>query len=254
MGQRLFPVLPIALALAWPGHALDLEYRGVIGGAAAGSAWVRVEFDGERYQVRGTMRTHGVFDVLAPWDARFMVTGRIEDGRAAPETLVLHEKDRRKDRTIRVADGVLRQLRNGELRPERPAPAGVDLMSALWVTGRCDAEQVLNNGRHTYAMVRSAHVVEEDGTERCRYDIVDDDGERSRGRIEFGVRQGRHVPLKVMIDDGITRGLELVDAAAEPVFENLEEVSPRAVALLAGEEPPVAVDEEAATPKGPTPP
>ena len=248
MGKRLLSVLPVALALASPGHALDLEYRGVIGGAEAGSAYVRVESDGERYEVRGMMRTHGMFDLLAPWDARFVVTGRIEDGRAAPKTLVLHEKDRRKDRTIRVADGVLRQLRNGELRPERPAPAGVDLMSALWVTGRCDAEQVLNNGRHTYAMVRSAHVVEDDGTERCRYDIVDDDGERSRGRIELGVRHGRHVPLRVMIDDGITRGLELVDAATEPLFEDWEEVPAVAAGLLAGDAGPEPADPAAERP------
>ena len=248
MGKRLFPVLPLAMGLALSGHALDLEYRAVIGGAEAGSAYVRVESDGAHYEVRGVMRTHGVWDVLTPWNARFLVMGRLEEGRPVPTTLVFHEKDRRKDRTIRVADGVLRQLKNGKLRPERPAPAGVDLMSALWVAGRCDAEQVLNNGRHTYAMVRSGHAVEDDRTERCRYDIVDDDGERSTGRIELGMRHGRRVPLKVVIDDGITRGLELVSAAVEPLFEDWEEVSVAAAALLAGDAAPEPAAEAAERP------
>ncbi|MDE0350493.1 MAG: DUF3108 domain-containing protein [Gammaproteobacteria bacterium] len=232
MAGRLTPLLPLALAVAWPAQGLDLEYRGVIGGTEAGSAYVRVESDGERYRVRGMMRTHGVWDVLAPWNARFVVTGRIEGGRVTPEALVLHEKDRRKDRTIRVADGVLRQLKDGKLRPERPAPAGVDLMSALWVRARCEAEQVLNNGRHYYTMTRTAHAVGDDGVERCEYAIVDDDGERSKGRIELAERGGRHVPLLVTIDAGIARGLELVRAGAEPLIDDWEDAPvPAALAL-----------------------
>ena len=167
--------------------------------------------------MRGRIRTRGVWDVLSPWNARFTVTGRIEDGEAAPEELVLREKDRRKDRTVRVAAGVLHQVKNGAERPERAAPAGVDLVSALWVTLRCDAEQVLNNGRHTYTMTRTDHTLGEDGSERCLYDIVDDDGERSEGRIEFGMRHGQRVPLKIELVDSVRRGLELVAATAAPM-------------------------------------
>lgn len=240
MAGRLTPLLPLAFAAALPAQALDLEYRGVIGGTEAGSAYVRVESDGERYRVRGRMRTHGMWDVLAPWNARFVVTGRIEEGRAIPETLVLHEKDRRKDRTIRVADGVLRQLKDGRLRPERAAPAGVDLMSALWVHARCVAEQVLNNGRHYYTMTRTARAVGEDGVERCEYGIVDDDGERSKGRIELVEREDRRVPLRIVIDEGITRGLELVEAGTGPLFEDWEDAPVPAAVLVPDREAPAA--------------
>ena len=245
MGKPLLWVLPLALGL--PGQALDLEYRGVIAGADAGPAYVRIESDAERYEIRGMMRTHGVWNVLAPWNARFFVTGRIEDGRAVPETLVLHEKDRRKDRTIRVADGALRQLRNGRLRPERPAPPGVDLMSALWVTVRCDAEQVLNNGRHYYAMTRTEQTVTLDGVERCDYGIVDDDGERSRGRLELGERYGRRVPLRIVVDEGVSRGLELVGRAPKTVFDEWGELSvPNAMLRGAAEAIAAGVQDEAA--------
>ncbi len=217
MVRQLLCILSTAAVLAAPAYALELEYRGHIAGAEAGSARVHVENDGARYAVRGRIRTRGVWDILSPWNARFTVTGRIEDGEAAPEELVLREKDRRKDRTVRVAAGVLHQVKNGAERPERAAPAGVDLVSALWVTLRCDAEQVLNNGRHTYTMTRTDHTLGEDGSERCLYDIVDDDGERSEGRIEFGMRHGQRVPLKIELVDSVRRGLELVAATAAPM-------------------------------------
>ena len=216
MVRRFLCILSAAALLAAPAHALELEYRGHIAGAEAGSARVHVESDGARYAVRGRIRTRGVWDLLSPWNARFTVTGRIEDGQAAPEELVLREEDRRKDRTVRVAAGVLHQVKNGAERPERAAPAGVDLVSALWVTLRCDAEQVLNNGRHTYTMTRTDHMLGENGTERCLYDIVDDDGERSTGRIEFGLRHDQRVPLKIELVDSVSRGLELVAARVTP--------------------------------------
>lgn len=196
--------------------ALYLEYQAFIAGAQAGTAHVHVEHTGQRYSVRGVISTQGLMERLSPWRSRFAVSGQMEGGRAHPAALGVQEWARRKERTIHVAHGKLRQLRNGRLRPERPAPPGVDLMSALWAGGQCDAEQVLNNGRHFYSMTRRGHEVRPDGSERCDYHIVDDDGERFRGWVELGERLGRRVPTEIGIAEGVTRRLTLVNATSSP--------------------------------------
>lgn len=197
---------------ATPSDSLHLTYQAFIAGAKAGTARIHVERSDSAYAVRGDIVTQGLWHRLAPWRARFAVAGRVEDGRGRPTELGMQEWARRKERTIHVAHGTLRQLRNGRLRPQRPAPPGVDLMSALWAGGQCEAEQVLNNGRHYYAMTRHRHEVRPDGSERCDYHIVDDDGEAFQGWVSLGERQGRRVPLEIGIVDGVTRRLALVSA------------------------------------------
>ena len=192
------------------GHGLHLEYQAFIAGTKAGAAHIHLRLEAGGYQVRGTLATDGLWGRLSPWRARFAVEGGLRGGQARPVALGVQEWARRKERTIHVANGVLRQLRNGRHRPPRPAPPGVDLMSALWVGGRCDQEQVLNNGRHFYVMTRRGHAVRPDGSERCDYNIVDDDGERFRGWVALGARHGRRVPLEIGVIDGVTRRLALV--------------------------------------------
>ena len=201
---------------ATPSDSLHLTYQAFIAGTKAGTAHIHVEHGADGYAVRGDIATQGLWDRLAPWRSRFAVVGRVEDERVAPTELGVQEWARRKERTIHVAHGTLRQLRNGRLRPQRPAPPGVDLMSALWAGGQCEAEQVLNNGRHFYAMTRHRHEVQPDGSERCDYHIVDDDGEAFQGWVELGERHGRRVPTEIGIVEGVTRRLALVSATSSP--------------------------------------
>lgn len=202
---------------------LELEYSGYIAGAPAGSARISVEHSDGAYTVRGAIATHGLMHRISPWRARFIAAGRLRDGVAMPQALAVTESARRKTRTIHVASGVLRQRRNGKLRPQRPAPAGTDLMSALWAAPRCAAEHTLHNGRHAYVMTLRERVAKADGTERCFYDIVDDEGDRSRGWIALGERGGVRVPLQIVIVEGVTRRLQLANAkerrAGAPGFD-----------------------------------
>jgi hypothetical protein len=206
----------VGLTSALTASSADLQYDGLIAGFKAGSARVHIESEGDRYAIRGHVSTTGFWDLVIPWDARFAVLGRIEYGRAESTFLLVRENDWQKDRTIRVADGILREVRNGKMREELPAPRGVDLMSALWVTAKCDDKQVLNNGRDHYTMTLQARTSYDDGAERCDYEIVDDDGGKWKGWIRLGTWHGKRVPEKIVMNDGIEVGLELVKASWFP--------------------------------------
>lgn len=192
---------------------LELEYKVFIRGIRVGAARIRVETGGGRYRVCGRMHTTDIWARIAPWEAHFDVRGHEIEARAVPEAFRMRELERKKrERVIHVAEGVLRQVRNGELQEDQPAPEGVDLMSFFWVTARCDTELVLNNGRKSYAMVLRERRAS-DGTERCDYEIPDDDGKASPARFEIVARHGRRVPQTVTLPAKLPRQLRLVDVS-----------------------------------------
>ena len=204
--QAMSPAPPAALTL-------ELEYRVFVRGVRVGNALIRAETGDGRYRVCGRLRTTNVWSRIAPWEAWFDVGGRIDGARAVPETFRMHERARKKDRVVHVADGVLRQLRDGGKQEDEPAPDGVDLMSFFWVTARCDAELVLNNGRKSYTMTLRKRTVGDAGEERCDYEILDDDGDTSPARFDIVDRHGRRVPQTVTMPAALPRQLRLVDAS-----------------------------------------
>lgn len=211
-------LLPAPWVLATPpappgALTLELEYRVFIRGVRVGKALVRAETGDGRYRLCGHMHTTDVWSRIVPWEARFDVAGRIEEARAAPETFRMHERSRKRDRVVHVADGVLRQVRDGEKQEDEPAPDGVDLMSFFWVTARCDAELILNNGRKDYAMRLRERSMGDAGEERCDYEVLDDDGDASPARFDIVDRHGRRVPQTVTMPAALRRQLRLVDAS-----------------------------------------
>lgn len=193
---------------------LDLEYKVFIRGVRVGAAHIRAETGGGRYRVCGHMHTTDIWARIAPWESRFDVRGRIEEERAVPEELHVHERARKKrDRRVHVTDGVLRHVRNGESQEDAPAPDGVDFMSFFWVTALCDAELVLNNGRKQYAMALRERSLGDDGTETCDYEILDDDGDASPARFVVVERHGRRIAKTVTMPAALRRQLRLVDAS-----------------------------------------
>ena len=193
---------------------LELEYDVFIRGIRVGEARIHAETGAGGYRVCGTMQTTDVWSRVVPWEARFAVLGRIEEARAVPEEFRMYERARKnRSRVIHVAGDVLRQVRDGEVQDDEPAPEGVDLMSFFWVTARCDAEPVLNNGRKTYAMVLREHAVADDGTERCDYEVLRDDGKPSPARFDIVERHGRRVPQTVTMPATLRRQFRLVDAS-----------------------------------------
>ena len=209
-------LLPAPMVSATPPDALtlELEYKVFIRGVRVGAARIRAETGDGRYRVCGRMHTTDVWARIVPWEARFDVRGRIEKARAIPETFRMHERARnKKNRVIHVAEGLLRQVRDGETQEQQPAPDGVDFISFFWVTAHCDAELALNNGRKSYAMVLRERAVDDAGGERCDYDVLDDDGDASPARFDIVERHGRRVPQTVTMPAALRRQLRLVDAS-----------------------------------------
>ena len=209
--------------------ALDLEYKVFIRGIRVGAARIRAETGDGRYRLCGRMHTTDIWARLAPWEATFDVRGRIEETVAVPETLRMHERARKKkERLVHVAEGVLRQVRDGERQEDQPAPDGVDIMSFFWVTARCDAELVLNNGRKSYAMALRERTRADDGVERCDYEFLDKDEDRdgdkdrktSPALFVIVDRHGRRVPETVTMPGSLPRRLKLVGAS---IVENAAE-------------------------------
>ena len=194
--------------------ALDLEYKVFIRGVRVGAAHIRAETGGGRYRVCGHMHTTDIWARIAPWESRVDVRGRMEEERAVPVQLRMHERARKKkERRVHVTDGVLRQVRDGERQEDAPAPDGVDLMSFFWMTARCDAELVLNNGRKSYAMALRERGLADDGKETCDYEILDDDGDGSPARFVIVHRHGRRVAQTVTMPAALPRQLRLVDVS-----------------------------------------
>ena len=193
---------------------LDMEYRVFIRGVRVGAAFIRAETGGGHYRVCGRMQTTDIWARIAPWESRFDVRGRIEQERVVPEELRVHERARKKrERTVHVTEGVLRQVRDGEILEDAPAPDGVDLMSFFWVTARCDPELVLNNGRKSYVMALRERARADDGAETCDYEMLDEDGDASPARFVIVDLYGRRIAQFVTMPAVLRRQLRLVDAS-----------------------------------------
>ena len=208
------PALAMCLACAGA-DAFELHYQGYIAGMKAGTAKVTVEVVDGEYRVAGNVKTKGFWNKIAPWRAIFSAQGKFEDGRADPSRFDYTEASPKKHRTVKVVDGTLEQVKNGERRPDRDAHEGIDVVSAIWITSICDQDLRLHNGRHFFVLSRTEWNFEDDA-EVCHYDIVDDDGDHAKGRIRLETRLGHRVPVKIELRDGLRSTLKLVDISPTP--------------------------------------
>ena len=134
--------------------ALELEYKVFIRGIRVGAARIRAETGDGRYRLCGRMHTTDIWARLAPWEATFRCPRPYRgDGRGCRKRFACMNARGRKRKGLSTSPRVCcARLRDGERQEDQPAPDGVDIMSFFWVTARCDAELVLNNGRKSYAM------------------------------------------------------------------------------------------------------
>jgi hypothetical protein len=166
-----------------------LHYDAFLAGVRVGEAKVHLRLAAGRYEIRGTALALGMVERYSEWRNQFMAEGSVTDAGAQPETFSYLETDRNKRREVAVRSGVLQVTKNGKVRPARPTPPGLDVLSGLFIRPHCKGDQVLHTGRHGYRLSRLAS---EPG--RCRYVVVDDDQDRYEVELTLARRDGLVVP------------------------------------------------------------
>ena len=204
-----------------------LRYDAFVGGAKVGEARIHVVIDGGSYQIQGSARTRGLLDTFSNWRNRFSARGGIakargglEDRGILPLSFSYLEKDRDKRREVLVQEGTLRVVKNGKVRATRPAPAGFDVLTGLFVLQSCAGDQLLHTGRHHYRLTRL-----ESKPGRCRYVVMDDDEDRYEVSVAFTNRGGIVVPHRVDVD-GFLSGTVLLRDAEVAVGERINAPGP----------------------------
>ncbi len=211
-----------------PPAATLLRYDAFVGGAKVGEAQVHVIIDEGSYRIEGSARTRGLLDTFSNWRNRFSARGGLNSARGGldsarggkgeapggvgdqgirPLSFSYLEKDRDRRREVLVQEGTLRVVKNGKVRPSRPAPAGFDVLTGLFVLPSCAGDQLLHTGRHHYRLTRL-----ESKPGRCRYVVMDDDNDRYEVSVAFTNRGGVVVPHRVVVDGFLSGTVVLRDA------------------------------------------
>lgn len=207
-GYRLRAAGPALLLGLLPslGYGATFHYQAFLAGLEVGTAQVEVALETPRYTVTGRARTRGAMEALSPWRARFEAVGRYAPEEVEGEWFGYRAEEPDRIRQVWVSDGVLREIRDGRRRDDRPAFPGADLLTALFVAPRCPPTRELHSGRSGYRL--SDGIVAGD---RCSYRVTDDEGGLYRVRFDFGDRQGLRVPLRIEVEGMLTGQLVLVD-------------------------------------------
>jgi hypothetical protein len=188
-----------------PGSEITLRYQAYVAGAPVGEATVTVTVVDDHYQVVGDARSNGLLRGFSQWRNRFAAHGRLHDAGPQPITFNYSERDSRKTRDVAVREGVLEQTKNGRQRPQREAPSGSDVVSALFVAPRCEDDHQLHTGRYAYMLTRL-----DAGPGSCRYLVTDDDDDSFEIELEFGDHGGLVVPQSITVYAWLTGRVELV--------------------------------------------
>jgi hypothetical protein len=172
--------------------AATYHYEAYFAGLRVGSAIVEVDRDSLRYQIKGSAAARGVATFFSDWQSEFYATGVFAD--SAPELLTYgyDERERKKRRILRLADGTVETTRNGKARPAMPVLDGLDVLTAFFIVPACWDTQVVHTGRYNYRL--DGRRARQEG---CDFQVRDDDGDRSRVNIRFGEHQGHLVPTRL---------------------------------------------------------
>lgn len=194
------------LARAAVAEPLTLHYRAYLAGAPIGDAAITVTVEEGAYRVEGSAASNGWLRGFTDWHNRFAASGTLDGVTRAATTFSYFERDGEDSRHVVVGDGRVRVTKNGKPRSETAAPPGMDVVSALFVAPRCDADQVLHTGRRVYQLSR---LEREPGG--CRYAVVDDDSDRFEIELVLERLGSLVVPRRITVHSWLTGWVERVE-------------------------------------------
>jgi hypothetical protein len=192
-----------------PAFATTFDYDAFLGEAKIGEAQITVERHADRYEISGEARAVGVMEFLTQWHSLFSAEGTVDEGRPVVEEFSLIERARNKIKEVFMADGKVTYTKNGQLRAPRDPGAGLDLLSALFVSQDCAIDAV-HNGKDSYRLRLRKRIeaprefsVDRRATVRCSFDVTDEDDEEIRAEVWLGPIGELFVPLRLDIQGAL---------------------------------------------------
>jgi hypothetical protein len=181
-----------------PAHSATLIYEAFLSGAPVGTAHLRITRTESSYRIAGTAAADGMAHLFSDWQSDFHAVGRFAGGLPVLLSYAYDERERRKRRVLELHDGVVRQVKNGQVRAAFPVLGGTDVLTAFFVDPGCWHERLVHTGRYSYRI----HGRPSKTPGGCEFEVSDEDGGRTRVHVRFGTHADLRVPVLVS-----TRGL-----------------------------------------------
>jgi hypothetical protein len=198
-----FAVVATLLLVAVPGWAQEttLSYDAFVGDSKVGGAEVKIETDATRYSITGEAWSVGFAHFMTKWRSMFSSTGQLADSGPINDGFRFIEKARNKVKDVLFSDGQMTYTNNGQPRPVE-VPHSLDLLSALFVARDCAAAgSEIHNGKDRFSLKllarQSLPKSASGATERCTFELRDEDHERIDATVWLGEIAGLTVPVRV---------------------------------------------------------
>lgn len=213
--MRSVTVATLLLLAAAPvcAQQTTLGYDAFVAGAKVGAAEVKIETDDARYEISGKAWTVGVLSFVTQWQTMFSSTGRLNDSGPVNDGYRYIERARDKVKELMLSDGHLTYVKNGQVRSPR-APTSIDLLSALFVSRDCaSAGSAVHNGKDQFSLkLTNQEAVSSSktgATERCTFEVNNQDNERIDATVWLGQVHGLTVPIRLDLAGAMEGTLKL---------------------------------------------
>ena len=210
--SAIVATLLLSAASAWA-QETTLGYDAFVSGAKVGGAEVKLEKDDTHYAISGTAWTTGVLNFVTRWQSIFSATGRIADQSPINDGYRFIERTRDKVKELFFQNGTLTYIKNGHVRSPQ-TPSSLDLLSALFVSRDCaSAGAEVHNGKDPYTLKltgrESLSAASGGATERCSFELSNEDNERIDATVWLGQIDGLTVPVRLDVTGALEGTLKL---------------------------------------------